>query len=126
VATGERERLNVFGGDYATTDGTGVRDFIHVMDLAEGHKAALEYCLSKSETLLTTNLGTGQGYSVLEILRTYEQVSGRAIPYTITERRPGDVAACWADTHHAERILNWTAKRSLQNICADGWRWAQR
>lgn len=126
VATGQREQLHVFGGDYPTQDGTGVRDYIHVMDLAEGHKAALDYCLHHTQTLLTTNLGTGRGFSVLEIVRAYEQASEQPIAFTVTKRRPGDVAACWADTKHADLTLGWTAKRGLEDICADDWRWAQR
>ena len=126
VATGAREQLGVFGDDYDTPDGTGVRDYIHVMDLAEGHKAALAYCQEQDQTLLTTNLGTGQGYSVMEMIRAYEKASGRPIPYRITARRPGDVAACWADTAHAESTLEWKARRGLREMCEDGWRWAKR
>lgn len=126
VATGAREQLGVFGDDYDTPDGTGVRDYIHVMDLAEGHKAALAYCQEQDQTLLTTNLGTGQGYSVMEMIRAYEKASGRPIPYRITARRPGDVAACWADTAHAESTLGWKARRGLREMCEDGWRWAKR
>jgi len=124
VATGQRTRLSVFGNDYDTHDGTGVRDYIHVMDLAEGHRAALQHCLAQTQTLLTTNLGTGQGYSVLEMIRAYEAASGKAIDYEIVGRRPGDIAACWADTAYAERVLGWKAQLGLKEMCADGWRWA--
>ncbi|NLC34891.1 MAG: UDP-glucose 4-epimerase GalE [Alcaligenaceae bacterium] len=123
VATRQRPQLNVFGDDYDTPDGTGVRDYIHVMDLAEGHKAALDYCQSHPQTLLTTNLGTGKGYSVLEMIQAYAQTSGRDIPYQITARRPGDIAACWADVAHATQILGWTAKLGLEEMCRDAWRW---
>jgi len=124
VATGKRTRLSVFGNDYDTHDGTGVRDYIHVMDLAEGHRAALLHCLNQAQTLLTTNLGTGQGYSVLEMIRAYEAASGMTIDYEIVGRRPGDIAACWADTAYAERILGWKAQLGLKEMCEDGWRWA--
>lgn len=126
VATGRRPQLNVFGDDYDTPDGTGVRDYIHVMDLAEGHKAALDYCLSHPQTLLTTNLGTGKGYSVLEMIQAYARTSGRSIPYQITARRPGDIAACWADVTHATQTLGWTAKLGLEDMCRDAWRWDQQ
>ncbi|PWF22185.1 UDP-glucose 4-epimerase GalE [Corticimicrobacter populi] len=125
VATGERPLLNVFGDDYDTPDGTGIRDYIHVMDLAEGHAAALDYCLRHTQTLLTTNLGTGQGYSVMQMIRAYEQTCGQPIPYEIATRRPGDIAACWADTRHAQATLAWRATRSLQDMCEDAWRWAK-
>lgn len=126
VAAGKREHLNIFGSDYDTPDGTGVRDYIHVMDLAEGHEAALAYCCGQAQTLLTTNLGTGHGYSVLEMINAYERASGRPIPYRVTERRTGDVAACWADTRHALAALGWRAQRSLDDMCHDGWRWEQQ
>src|SRR5690606_11661460 len=124
VATGERPQLRVFGNDYDTPDGTGVRDYVHVVDLAEGHLAALEYCLSESSTLLTSNLGTGRGYSVLEMVHAFERASGRPVPYQIVERRPGDIASCWADTEYAERTLGWKAKLGLKEMCEDAWRWA--
>jgi len=122
VAIGRRPRLNVFGGDYATPDGTGVRDYLHVQDLAEGHVAALQALLSRGASF-TVNLGTGQGYSVLQVVRAFEQASGRAVPYTIVDRRPGDVAQCYADPARARELLGWAAKRSLQEMCADAWRW---
>ncbi|MBA3591947.1 UDP-glucose 4-epimerase GalE [Methylibium sp.] len=122
VAAGQREQLQVFGGDYPTADGTGVRDYIHVMDLAEGHVAALE-CLAREPGLLTVNLGTGHGVSVLEMVAAFEQASGRAVPYRIVARRPGDVAACWADPTLAQQRLGWATRRDLAAMCADAWRW---
>src|SRR5690606_5523073 len=98
VATGKRQALQIFGSDYKTPDGTGVRDYIHVMDLAAGHVSALKYCQDKSQELLTVNLGTGKGYSVFDMIYAFEQASGQPIPYNIVKRRPGDIAACWADT----------------------------
>jgi UDP-glucose 4-epimerase len=124
VAVGRRERLAVFGGDYPTPDGTGVRDYIHVVDLALGHLRALER-LAAAPGLVTCNLGTGQGYSVLEMVRSFERVTGRAIPYEIVDRRPGDIAACWADPAFAARELGWKAERGLDKMCADGWRWQE-
>jgi UDP-glucose 4-epimerase len=124
VATLQRERLSVFGNDYPTPDGTGVRDYIHVMDLAEGHLAALDYLL-EHEGLLTVNLGTGRGFSVLEMVRSFEQASGRAIPYSIVARRPGDIAACYADPALAEKLLGWKASRGIDDMCRDAWRWQQ-
>ncbi|QPN32721.1 UDP-glucose 4-epimerase GalE [Diaphorobacter sp. JS3051] len=122
VACGQREVLSVYGGDYPTPDGTGVRDYIHVCDLAEGHVAALRY-LRAHPGLLTVNLGTGRPVSVLEMVRGFEQASGRAVPYQVVARRPGDVAACWADPALAERLLGWRARRDLQAMCRDAWRW---
>ena len=122
VATGKREILSVFGDDYPTRDGTGVRDYIHVTDLAEGHLAALE-TLGREGGLLTINLGTGQGYSVLEMVRAFEAASGRAIPFRVAPRRPGDVAECHADPSLAARLLGWKAKRGLAEMCRDAWRW---
>lgn len=125
VAAGVRDCLNIFGNDYPTPDGTGVRDYIHVMDLAEGHVAALDY-LERNSGMLTTNLGTGQGYSALEIVKAFEHASGQSISYRIAARRPGDIAACWADTSFAAKVLGWKAKRGLSEMCADAWRWEQR
>ncbi|MBV8033913.1 UDP-glucose 4-epimerase GalE [Roseateles sp.] len=122
VAVGRRSRLSVFGGDYATPDGTGVRDYIHVTDLAEGHVAALHWLLDQPGSL-TVNLGTGRGYSVLELVRAYEAASGRSVPYDIVARRPGDVAACWADPAQAREALGWQAKLDLARMCEDSWRW---
>jgi len=122
VATGLRPSLNVWGGDWPTPDGTGVRDYIHVMDLAEGHVAALDY-LERQGGLLTVNLGTGRGYSVLEMAQAFEQASGRPVPCQIAPRRPGDIAQCWADTGLAKQLLGWEARRDLAQMCADAWRW---
>ena len=124
VATGQREKLSVFGGDYPTPDGTGVRDYIHVVDLAEGHVAALNY-LTREKGLLTVNLGTGCGYSVLDMVRAFEKASGRPIPYALVARRPGDVAACYADPALATKLLGWQAKRDIDDMCRDAWRWQQ-
>jgi len=122
VAVGKRERLQVFGQDYDTPDGTGVRDYIHVLDLADGHVAALAYLLNGTDSI-TVNLGTGQGYSVLELAKAYEQASGKPIPYQVVARRPGDIDACYADPSEAEAKLGWRAKRDLAAMCADRWRW---
>jgi len=122
VAVGRRERLSVFGGDYPTPDGTGVRDYIHVVDLAQGHVGALDW-LDRTGGLLTVNLGTGQGYSVLDMVRAFERASGRTVPYQIVARRPGDIAACWADPTRARTLLGWEAKRGIDAMCADTWRW---
>ena len=122
VAAGQREALSVYGNDYPTVDGTGVRDYIHVCDLAEGHVAAL-HSLRQHPGLLTVNLGTGQPVSVLEMVRGFEQASGRPVPYRIVARRPGDVAACWADPALAERLLGWRARRGVEAMCRDAWRW---
>lgn len=122
TAAGLRDRLSVFGGDYDTDDGTGVRDYIHVVDLAIGHVAALNYLAAKQE-LLTVNLGTGQGVSVLDMIRSFETVNDCKVPYQITGRRAGDIARCWADTRLANELLNWKATRSLDDMCRDAWRW---
>ncbi len=122
VAVGRRSRLQVFGDDYETPDGTGVRDYIHVCDLAEGHVAALRYLLD-SHASLTVNLGTGRGYSVLEVVRAFALASGRDIPYEVVPRRRGDVAACYADPSLAEQLLGWRAGFDLDRMCADSWRW---
>jgi len=124
VAAGRREKLSVFGGDYPTADGSGVRDYVHVMDLAEGHLAALRYC-QNNNGLLTVNLGTGQGISVLQMVEAFERVSGQQVPFEIVGRRPGDIAQCWADTTLAKQVLGWNAVRSLDAMCADTWRWQQ-
>ena len=122
VAVGRRPRLQIFGSDYDTPDGTGVRDYIHVMDLAEGHVAALSHLLDDGPSM-TLNLGTGHGVSVLELVKAYEQASGRPIPYDFAPRRAGDVPACYADPRRASTMLGWQARRSLQQMCADSWRW---
>ncbi|MDL2337576.1 MAG: UDP-glucose 4-epimerase GalE [Pseudomonadota bacterium] len=123
VAVGKRARLQVFGDDYDTTDGTGVRDYVHVTDLAEGHVAALRCLLDGRGRSFTANLGTGMGCSVLELVRAFEKASGRPIPYDIVARRPGDVAACYADVTRARELLAWQASRSVETMCADTWRW---
>lgn len=120
VAAGQRIELSVFGGDYPTPDGTGVRDYIHVMDLAEGHAAALNF-LTGTNGWHAINLGTGKGYSVLEMIRAFEKSSGQEMPYRVVARRAGDVAACYAETKNAAELLNWTAHRSLEEMCASTW-----
>lgn len=122
VAVGVRPFLNVFGDDYPTPDGTGVRDYIHVVDLAMGHLAALDR-LRAHEGLFAVNLGTGVGHSVLEMVRAFEAVSSRRIDYRIAERRPGDVASCYADASLAQELLGWKAARGLDEMCADAWHW---
>jgi UDP-glucose 4-epimerase len=125
VAVGRLPELAVYGNDYPTVDGTGVRDYIHVLDLAEGHLRALER-LAWRPGVLTCNLGTGRGYSVLEMVAAFERASGRRVPYRIAPRRPGDVAACWADPGLANRELGWSARRGLDAMCEDAWRWQQQ
>jgi UDP-glucose 4-epimerase len=122
VAVGRRDALSVWGRDYDTPDGTGVRDYIHVVDLAEGHVAALRR-LFEHPGSFTVNLGTGRGHSVLEVVAAFAAASGRAIPYEIRPRRPGDVAACWADPTRARALLGWQARLDLPRMCADAWRW---
>lgn len=122
VAVGQLAELSVFGNDYPTKDGTGVRDYIHVVDLADGHVKALEKVL-RTAGVDAYNLGTGIGYSVLEMVQAFEKVSGKAIPYKITERRPGDVAVCFADPSKAKQELGWEAKRGLEEMCTDSWKW---
>ncbi|MGE0800233.1 MAG: UDP-glucose 4-epimerase GalE [Lautropia sp.] len=122
VAVGKREQLSVFGGDYPTPDGTGVRDYIHVVDLALGHLAALDR-VRTTPGAWTVNLGTGRGYSVLDFVAAFERASGRSIPYRIVARRPGDIAQCYADPAAAAELLGWRASRDLDAMCADSWRW---
>jgi UDP-glucose 4-epimerase len=124
VATGQLPELRVFGNNYETVDGTGVRDFIHVMDLAEGHLAALRF-IGSADTLHwdAINLGTGQGYSVLQMLDAFGKASGKNIPYQIVGRREGDIASCFAAVSKAKKKLNWEARRGLENICTSGWSW---
>jgi len=122
VAVGRRTALSVFGNDYDTPDGTGVRDYIHVVDLAEGHVAALRRLLDHPGSF-TVNLGTGRGHSVLEVVAAFAAASGRAVPYEIRPRRPGDVAACWADPSRARALLGWQARLDLARMCTDAWRW---
>ncbi len=122
VAVGKRARLNIFGNDYDTIDGTGVRDFIHVSDLAEGHVAALSHLLGGKGSIVA-NLGTGRGSSVLELVRAFERASGRSVPFEMAPRRAGDIDACYADPTRANHLLGWHATRDLQTMCADSWRW---
>jgi UDP-glucose 4-epimerase len=122
VAVGLREVVDIYGGDYPTIDGTGVRDYIHVMDLARGHISALEmFC--EEGCIFAVNLGTGKGHSVLEIIREFERASGRKVPYKIVERRAGDSASCYADVTHAKTLMGWSSKISLTQMCEDQWRW---
>ena len=125
VAVGKRERLQVFGNDYDTPDGTGVRDYIHVLDVADGHVAAVRYLLD-SQRSITANLGTGRGYSVLELVRAFERASGRSIPLDVVGRRPGDIDACYADPSVARQLLGWQACRDLNTMCVDSWRWQDK
>ncbi|MBU6134383.1 UDP-glucose 4-epimerase GalE [Clostridium tertium] len=122
VAAGELKELEIFGDDYKTKDGTGVRDFIHVVDIARGHIKALESLKNKSG-IFTYNLGTGNGYSVLEIVKTFEKVNNIQIPYRIVDRREGDIAICYADSSKSNRELGWVAEKSLEEMCKDSWRW---
>ncbi len=125
VASGKRAALQVFGGDYATHDGTGVRDYIHVTDLVKGHVKALQY-LEQYQELITVNLGTGKGYSVLDMLNAMEQAANKTIPYQITDRRAGDIAACYADPEYAFNKIGWKAEFDQQAMCQDTWRWQSK
>jgi len=122
VAIGKREKLSVFGNDYHTPDGTGVRDYIHVVDLAKGHLKALEK-LQQSRGLFTYNLGTGKGYSVLDMVKAFEKASGKEVPYEIVARREGDIATCYAGTALAKKELNWQADFGIEEMTQDTWRW---
>ena len=122
VAAGILPQVSVYGADYPTPDGTGIRDYIHVVDLAKGHLAALR-TIARQPDLLTINLGTGRGYSVLEMIKTFSEVSGRKIAYRIAARRPGDVAECYADASLAYRLTGWRATRTVEDMCTDAWRW---
>ena len=129
VASGILPHLNVFGDDYDTPDGTGIRDYIHVMDLAEGHLAALDYLNSHSSEdyrIDTFNLGTGTGYSVIEMVKAFERTSGRSVPYQVTERRPGDIATCYAKTEKANNELQWRSSRDLEEMCDSSWNYITR
>jgi UDP-glucose 4-epimerase len=124
VASGRLERLDVFGDDYPTRDGTGVRDYIHVVDLAQGHLAAMRYLDEQGRgQVYTVNLGTGNGYSVLEMVRAFEKASGVAVPFQIAERRPGDIAECFADPSYAKQTMGWEAGKGLEQMCKDTWLW---
>jgi UDP-glucose 4-epimerase len=125
VASGQREYLQVYGNDYPTPDGTGLRDYIHVLDLAAAHVDALDF-LARQKESLTVNLGTGQGYSVLEVVRAFETASGRPVPIRIGGRRQGDVASCYADPAQAQHLLGWRARLDLTRMCADAWNWQLR
>ena len=122
VAIGRRPHLSVYGNDYPTVDGTGVRDYIHVVDLADGHVAALRHLLDAPGSF-AVNLGTGRGNSVLEVVAAYAQASGQSVPYQVMPRRPGDIAACYADAARARELLGWTAQHGLARMCEDSWRW---
>lgn len=122
VAVGRLDHLNVFGNDYDTHDGTGVRDYIHVVDLAIGHVRAIEK-LKDKEGVLIYNLGTGKGYSVLDVVKAYEKACGKEIKYQIQERRPGDIATCYSEASKAEKELHWKAERGIEEMCEDSWRW---
>lgn len=124
VALGHFPCLHIWGNDYPTVDGTGVRDYLHVMDLAEGHRAALDYLVDTNQACDTFNLGTGQGSSVLQVAQAFERASGRRIPYSVAPRRSGDVAECWADPTKALRVLGWQANFTLHEMCASAWRFA--
>ncbi|XP_016840913.1 UDP-glucose 4-epimerase [Nasonia vitripennis] len=127
VSVGKREFLSVYGNDYDTPDGTGVRDYIHIMDLASGHMKALIYQKTKNPTgFQAINLGSGNGYSVLEVINAFEKASGKKIPYKIVERRPGDIASSYADAKLAKQLLDWVAVKNIDDMCADTWRWQQK
>ncbi len=125
AVAGRLPELRVFGGDYPTPDGTGIRDYIHVTDLVQGHLAALDWLERAGDPVLTANLGTGQGYSVLEVVHAFERATGKKVPCRIVERRPGDVAICYADPGLAHAALNWRATCSLEDMCRDAWNWQQ-
>lgn len=123
VASGRRSLLSVYGDDYPTDDGTGVRDYIHVVDLASGHVKTLAKLTDSDAGVMTYNLGTGRGSSVLQMVKAFEHASGRPIPYQVVARRPGDIAVCYADASLAQRELGWRAERSIEQMCVDSWRW---
>ena len=125
VAVGQRPQLNVFGSDWPTPDGTCLRDYIHVMDLAEGHRAALEVLLDSSDQQLTLNLGSGKGHSVLEVVQAFEKASGQTVPYELVARRSGDAASTVADPALAQQRLGWSTQRTLEECCRDSWAWQQ-
>ena len=123
VASGKYKKLNIYGNDWPTYDGTGIRDYIHVMDLAEAHTCAINYLLNRDPLILNLNIGTGTGTSVLELVETFIEVNKCDVPYQFVERRPGDVAQIIADNQKAISLLNWSPKRNLKDMCKDGWRW---
>ena len=125
VAIGKLEKVHVFGNDYPTPDGTGVRDYIHVVDLARGHVCAIQKLETKCG-LFICNLGTGHGYSVLDVIHAFEKACGKKIPYVIDPRRPGDIAECYADPSKAKRELGWEAEYGIEEMCADSWNWQQK
>ena len=124
VAIGKLEKLHIFGNDYDTPDGTGVRDYLHVVDLAKGHVSAIRFA-EEHEGLETINLGTGQGYSVLDLVQTFEKVNHLSLPYVIDPRRPGDVASCYADPSYAKELLGWQTEKTLDDMCRDSWHWQE-
>lgn len=126
VAVGRRKQLRIFGADWQTPDGTGVRDYIHVMDLAQAHVAALQYLNGAHRGMETVNVGTGRGTSVLELLHVLERVTDRQLPHVVVDRRPGDVAALWADVTKARRVLGWEARYGIEHMCEDAWRWQKQ
>jgi len=126
VASGELKELSVFGNDYDTPDGTGVRDYIHVVDLAKGHLAALNKLDKEGKGLYIYNLGTGTGYSVLDMVKSFEEITGKKVPYKITQRRPGDIATCYSDTKKAKEELGWEAKKGIKEMCEDSWNFIQK
>ena len=126
VASGEWKELSVFGNDYDTPDGTGVRDYIHVVDLAKGHLAALNKLDKEGKGLYIYNLGTGTGYSVLDMVKSFEEITGKKVPYKITQRRPGDIATCYSDTKKAKEELGWEAKKGIKEMCEDSWNFIQK
>ena len=123
VASGKLEKLKIYGNDYPTPDGTGIRDYIHVVDLAKGHTAALNKLTTEEGKLITANLGTGTGYSVFQLLKAFEHSSRKKIPYEIVERREGDVAECYASTEYAQEHLKWKTEKNLEQMCLDAWRY---
>ena len=125
VAKGQLKELSIFGNDYDTKDGTGVRDYIHVVDLAQGHIKALEKLEKENQGLYIYNLGTGKGYSVLDMVKAFEKATGQKVQYKITERRAGDIAICYSDPTKAKQELNWTATKTLEDMCRDSWKYIQ-
>ncbi len=125
VAVGKLPKLRVFGGDYPTPDGTGVRDYIHVVDLANGHLKALDALAARDQGFIV-NLGTGRGYTVLEVVKAFEQACERTVPYEIVDRRPGDIAECYANPARAQSLIGWKAEYGIERMCIDHWRWQEK